>query len=141
MSSLSEVRQALANVIFSGLAQEISTYPLVPDVAQTPAMVVLPSKCDFAKAFQRGLDEWEFDVFLLTSRTETTNGQDLLDEFCTGAGPNSIRQIIYENPTLGLSDTDAYVMGVQDYGGHFEAARIPHVGAILRVCVRTDGAQ
>jgi hypothetical protein len=140
VSSLHDVRQALAKTIFDNLAEEISTYPLVPDVTQTPAMVVLPSKSDFAKAFQRGLDEWDFDVFLLTARTETTNGQDLLDEFCTGSGPNSIRQIIYENPSLGLPDTDAYVMGLQGYGGHFEAARIPHVGAILRVCVRTNGA-
>lgn len=140
MSTLTQIRRALATTISDGVASEVFDYAHVADVQQLPAVVIIPEEADFSGAFQRGLDEWKIDVYVLVPRTETVNAQEELDEYITGSGPESIRQVIYNNPTLGLADTDAYVLGVKGYGGEFQSARVPHIGAVLKVCVRTDGA-
>ncbi len=140
MSSVSAIREALASTIEAGVESEIFTYDTVPDVAQLPAVVVIPDKADFSGAFNRGLDEWTFNVYVLVNRTDADTNQDQLDSFITGAGPDSIRQALYNTPNLGLLNTDAFPRGVDGYGGEFKTARIQHTGAILKVVVRTDGA-
>lgn len=105
-----------------------------------PAVVVKPVSGDFTGAFQRGLDTWEFDVYVLVARQEGPTQQELLDQFITGAGPNSIRQVVYQTPQLGREDiSDAMVKKMTGYGGTFQAAHIAHTGAILKVTVLTDG--
>lgn len=140
MSSLSQIRTALAETISEGVDSELLTYDTVPDVAQLPAAVIRPRDCNFAKAFNRGLDEWDFDIFVLVGRTDTQGGQEQLDGFIAGAGPDSIREVLFNNPTMGLADSDAFVKGMSGYGGEFNTARITHVGAILKVVVRTVGS-
>ncbi|WP_146132526.1 hypothetical protein [Streptomyces solincola] len=141
MASLSEIRKALATVIRQNVTVELQDYSEVPDVLRLPAIVVKPSTGDFTGAFQRGLDTWEFEVYVLVARQNSQTQQELLDEFLTGAGPNSIRRVVYENPTLGRSDViDAMVKRMRGYGGTFQAAQVQHTGAILTVTVHTDGS-
>lgn len=140
MSSLIELRTALSSTIEAGVSTELFSYDHVPDVAQLPAIVVLPDKSDFTGAMQRGMDTYTFKVFVLVARTDSETNQEQLDAFLTGGGADSIRQVIYNTPTLGLDDTDAFAQGINGYGGEFELARVPHTGAILEVVVRTDGA-
>jgi hypothetical protein len=66
-------------------------------------------------------------------------GQDILDDYVTGAGDKSIRQAVFNNRTLGLSNVDAHVSGMTDYGGSFEAVDVDHIGARLRLVVHTTG--
>lgn len=140
MSSLSEIRDALASTIQNGVATTVYGYDTVPDVAQLPAVVVIPDSADFTGAFQRGLDEWKFNVYVLVRRDSVEIRQDTLDGFITGAGPDSIRQVLYNDDTLGGVVIDAMASGVEGYGGEFKTARIQHTGAIVKVVVRTDGA-
>lgn len=140
MATLTEMRSGLAETIQNGVESEIFSYPTVPEVAQLPAIVVLPDKADFAKAFKRGLDEWTFSVYVLVSRSIAGVNQEQLDAFVTGAGPDSVRQALYSDPTIGLVDTDAFVSGIEAYGGEFKTAKVTHMGAVIKVVVRTDGA-
>ncbi|MFD8117091.1 hypothetical protein [Streptomyces microflavus] len=140
MATLSEIRKALAETIRASVSTEIHDYAEVPDVLRLPAIVVRPVSGDFTGAFQRGLDTWQFDVFVLVARMNGETQQELLDEFLTGSGPNSIREAVYENPTLGREDViDAMVKKMHGYGGTFQAAHVNHTGAILNVTVHTDG--
>lgn len=139
MATLTEIREALADAIADGVAAEMSVYERVADVAQVPAAVVMPRKADWAVAFARGTDEWTFDVYILVGRSDTTSSQEELDEFLTGAGPNSVREVLFNNPTLGIADVDAFASGMDGYGGEFQTARVSHVGAIIKVIVRTNG--
>jgi myosin-crossreactive antigen len=76
----------------------------------------------------------------MVSRVVPRVGQDSLDAFVTGAGPQSIRQAIFLHRDLGLTDgTEAYVKGMSRYGGSFPAASIDHIGAALRLVVTTPG--
>ena len=88
------------------------------------------------------LYDWDFNVYVLTSRSvDSAYGQELLDKLVSGAGEDSIRQILFENADLGLDSTDAQCYALKGYGGSFDWAKVPHVGAVLKVTVRTDGRE
>lgn len=145
MASLAEIRTALRTTLRAAIPG-LNVYAEVPDVNQVPAVVVMPAAasvsglaCDFNGAFGRGLDTWHIDLYVLVARVEVVLAQKALDDYVTGTGPKSIRRIIYDSPDLGLSDgTDAHAEGILMYGGEFQTAKIPHVGAVVRLTVRTS---
>lgn len=145
MASLAEIRSALRTTLSEAIPR-LNVYAEVPDVSQLPAVVVLPAAasvsglaCDFNGAFGRGLDTWHLDLYILVARTEAVLAQKALDQYVTGTGAKSIRRIVYESPDLGLLDgTDAHAEGIHMYGGEFQTAKIPHVGAVVRLTVRTS---
>jgi hypothetical protein len=140
MSSLTTIRAAIARTIDTHTSMELFVYALVEDMGMLPAIIVEPVFADFEEAMGRGMDTWDFNIYILTSRAaDSANGQQLLDQLVSGAGPNSIRQILYEHADLGLQDTDAAAYALKGYGGSFDWAKVPHVGAVLKVRVRTDG--
>lgn len=140
MATLKEVRQAIGRTLEDNLGAVLNVYDTMPDVTQLPAAVVIPHQANFAISMQRGTDEWEFRIPVLVPRMDYEVNQDSLDDFLSGSGANSVRRVLYENPTLGLNDgTDAFVSGMLGYGGKFETAQINHIGAILKVTVRTPG--
>lgn len=144
MASLTEIRAALKATLKAAIT-DLNVYSEVSDVTQVPAVVVLPSApsasglaCNFNGAFGRGMDEWTLDLYILVGRAEGALAQQKLDQYVTGKGAKSIRQILFENSDLGLTDTDVHVEGVTNYGGMFQSAGIQHVGAVLRITVRTS---
>lgn len=142
MASLTAIRQAMADTIKDKTTIDINVYNLVEEMGQTPCVIIEPVTADFEGAMGRGLDEWDFNVYILTSRkVDSAYGQELLDQLVSGAGENSIRQILFENSDLGLVSTDAQAYALKGYGGSFDWAKVPHVGAVLKVMVRTDGRE
>ncbi|MFE0101157.1 hypothetical protein [Streptomyces sp. NPDC059009] len=148
MASLTEIRTGIKSVIKANISN-LNVYSEVADVAQVPAIVIMPALdhlsggmvCDYDGAFKRGMDTWHMDLSVLVARTETSLAQVELDKYISGTGPRSIRRVIYENSGLGLTDgTDAHASGVRLYGGKFNAAQIDHVGAVVRLIVRTTSA-
>lgn len=138
MSSLATIRTALKTTIEAAITS-LTVYDKVPDTINLPAVVVEPATTDFNVAMGRGADTHTFSLYVLTSRRETKLAQDDLDSFITSAGSTSIRQAIFAARALGLSDADAHVQGMRNYGAQFDFADIDHVGAILDVVVHTSG--
>lgn len=138
MATLSALRDAVKTTLTANLSG-VEVYDTIPDVVLTPAIVVVPAEADFNIAMGRGTDRWEFDLYVLCQRAVSDEGQDQLDAYATGAGALSIRQIVFNNKTLGVTDTDAHVSGMRGYAETFPVAQIPHVGAILRLVVLTPG--
>jgi hypothetical protein len=87
----------------------------------------------------RGMDTHEFDVIVLVSRRDDGLAQTDLDAFVTGAGSSSIRQAIFQAPSLGLSGTAALVYGMESYGAEWDIGALNHVGAALKVRVHSRG--
>jgi hypothetical protein len=139
MSSLANLRKALCKTIEDHLTQEVNYYQNVPDLIQAPAILIEPHMSKFDGAMARGDDMWRFSVYLVVNRLDSDSSQELLDEMLESAGPNSVREAIFNNPTLGLPDTEAFVSGMHEYGGGYRAGRVDVMGAILRVDVHTDG--
>ena len=138
MASLSAIRDAVKATITANITT-LEVYDTVADVVVTPAVVVFPDEADFVQAMARGFDRWEFDLYVLCGRGVADEGQDALDAYVTGAGSSSVREVIFNNKTLGVAGLDAYVSGMSEYGAFFDAASIPHVGAKLRLVVLTSG--
>jgi len=141
MPTLGEIRRAIDNTVQTSIPG-LRGFNDVADVVQVPAMVVMPARdtADFSGAFGRGMDTWNFDLYVLVARTEASVAQGALDQYISGSGARSLRRVFYENPDLGLAGVDdAHCSGVREYGGKFQTARIEHVGAIVRLTVRTSG--
>lgn len=141
MATLGVIKDALDRTVENRLP-EIKGYGDISDVVQAPAMVVMPARdtADFTGAMGRGLVTWRFDLYILVARGEVTVAQNKLDLYISPSGEKSIPEVLFHNADLGLTDgTDAFVEGVREYGGKFTTARIEHVGAILRVIVRSPG--
>jgi hypothetical protein len=89
---------------------------------------------------QRGTDRYEFELTVAVQRADSRTAQDKLDAFVTGSGSSSIRQVIYNNSSLGLSDTDARVTGMNNYAADVSLNGIDGVGANLTIEVFTKGS-
>lgn len=143
MASLTEIRNALAQIIIDNVETHVNVYSLVEDQGRLPAVMIEPVEVDYIESMQRGQDTWDFNIFVLVGRSGTTSGaQGLLDTLVASRGPNSIPDAINSNPTLGLDDSvDAIVYQLKGYGGKFDWQANKHVGAVLKLRVITDGRE
>jgi len=139
MATLSQIRDGLKTTVsnISGLR----CYDTVPDNAiNFPVAIFIPSAIEFDLAMQRGTDLYTFDMLVAVQRADSRTAQDKLDAFVTGSGSSSIRQIIYNNKTLGLSDTDARVVNMSNYAADVNLNGVDGVGANLEIQVYTKGS-
>jgi hypothetical protein len=139
VASLSNIRTALKKTIASYTDSTLFVYDTVADLVNLPAVIVEPMAADYTGAFARGMDVWDFNLYVLCSRADTSLGQKQLDAFVTGAGADSIPRALNDHADLGLRETDATVQRMVGYGGRFENSKVHLVGAVLQVRVITDG--
>jgi hypothetical protein len=138
MATLVQMRDAIKKTIKDNLSG-VHVYDTVPDIQEVPCVVVIPHSADFHVAFARGSDTWEFDLAVMVSHVDVNAGQDQLDNFVSGSGPKSIREIFFNNDDLGLPDTTSTVKSMKGYGGNFDTAGNNYIGAVLRLSVTTSG--
>ena len=139
MATMAQIRDGLKTTIsnISGLR----VYDTVPDQAiNFPVCLFIPTSIEFDLAMQRGTDRYEFELTVAVQRADSRTAQDKLDAFVTGSGSSSIRQIIYNNKSLGLSDTDARVVNMSNYAADVSLNGIDGVGANLEIQVYTKGS-
>lgn len=144
MATLAVIRAALADMLGDALS-ELSLYPEIPENPNLPAAVVIPDETDFVTTMGRGNDTHDLFIYVLCPLADWRLGQNQLDDYVAGSGPKSIRELVWNNRSLGieddngLPDADAHVHKMSNYGGHFEAAGIDHMGAILHCRVHSPG--
>lgn len=140
MASLGVIRDAIKDTIET-YVDGMRCYGTVPESVELPACVVTPTSARFDVAFARGTDTWQFDLNVVVSWTDSDVAQRSLDEYVSGAGARSLRQVIFEHRTLGIANTDAHVAEVLQYGTGFSFANVNHLGAVLRLIVYTKGTE
>jgi hypothetical protein len=138
LSSLSTIRAAVKSTLETAI-QSLRVYDTVPEAVELPAVVVQPTNADFDVAMGRGTDTWTLELLVLVSWGDSDLAQNALDDYISGAGDSSIREAIFNNRGLGLTDCDAHVRDLTSYGVRFQAAQIDHVGAVLTMTVHTRG--
>ena len=139
MATLAEITDGMKTTLsnISGLR----CYDNVPDMGLNfPAAFIVPTEIQFDLAMQRGTDLYTFDMLVAVQRADSRTAQDKLDAFITGSGSSSVRQVIYNNKTLGLSDTDARVVNMTNYAADVNLNGIDGVGANLTIEVYTKGS-
>lgn len=134
--NISDVRQGIADTISIGVSSPIYTYAFVEEVQNLPAALIEPASADFEVAMSRGSVYFDFNIFVLVSRTDPKSAQATLDGFISGYGPDSIPRAIYDKDDLGLGpNVDATLHAMRGYGGSLESYGVPHLGAVLQVRV------
>jgi hypothetical protein len=139
MATLEAIRTAVAATLTAALGAGTELYDRIPGQPVLPCVCVVPDSANFDVAMGRGTDTWQLDLVVLVPSGDSEVGQSRLDPYVTGAGSLSIRQAIFNTRDLGLSNTDAHVSAMSDYGGSFEAVDVDHIGARLRLVVHTRG--
>lgn len=142
MASFAELRDSIITVLTDSLPEEqgVSLYAKVVDRANLPAIVVQPADATFPFTMGRAQDEWQFDLVVMVPFADTVLAQDQLDQFLSGSGSLSLRQIFMRTRGLGRSDVQsAYVAGISDYGASFTMAGVDNIGCKLRMVVTTTG--
>lgn len=98
----------------------LRAYDTIPDSIAVPAAVVVPDEpfIDYLVAMQGGSVQLNFRVTLLTSRSSSRSGQDLLDDLLS-AGTGETRSVfdaIRADKTLGGVVADTIPFEAGDYG-------------------------
>ncbi|GGM55503.1 hypothetical protein GCM10012275_28280 [Longimycelium tulufanense] len=145
MASLKDIRKAIKSTLDANLP-DLHVFAHSPDDGLMPALIVMPRPgspgspfAEFNKAMARGHDEYHLDLWLLVANTLDEEAQDTLDDYLTGSGPRSVREVIFNNQSLGLTNTQAFITGAYGYGGEPALGRIQGVGAVLQMYVVTSG--
>lgn len=114
MASIAEIRDGIATNLstISGLR----TTTTIPDNPQPPVAVIQPSSISYDRAFQRGLDEYNFVVTVIVGRASERQAQRLLDLYCAGSGSSSVKTAIESNRTLTGVIQDLRVTAMRNYG-------------------------
>ena len=138
MATLAEIRDGLKTTV--GNISGLRCYDTVPDNAiNFPVAIFIPTEIQFDLAMQRGTDLYTFDMLVAVQRADSRTAQVKLDAFITGSGSSSVRQVIYNNKTLGLSDTDARTVSVSNISADVSVNGIDAIGANIEVQVYTKG--
>jgi hypothetical protein len=139
MATFTELRDAITTVL-TGALPGVTVYARVPERANLPAIVVQPTDATFPFTQARAEDEWQFELAVMVSFGEAGVAQEQLDQYISGSGPTSIRQIFMQNRALGRTDVlAAYVAGMNSYGTNFAMAGVDNLGCKLQVVVATTG--
>jgi len=139
MATMAQIRDGLKTTVSN--ISDLRCYDVIPDNAiNFPVALFIPTNIEFDLAMQRGTDLYTFDMIVAVQRTDARTAQDKLDEFVSGSGSKSIRQIIYNNKTLGLADTDARVVNMTNYSADFNLNGIDGIGANFEIEVYTKGS-
>lgn len=133
MPTIRTVRTAIADTVGAAIPGLIC-YRTVADVVQVPAMVVRPEKCDYVVGMGT-CQQWVFRLYVLVPHTETNANQDQLDAYLSTSGTNSIPAAVRANPSFGVPGVDGLLTEMTGYGGTWDAAKVPHIGAQLTLRV------
>ena len=137
MSTISAVADALETTIEN--VSNLRVYSELEDIVNPPACVITFQGIEFDTAMQRGLDTMSFDLLVIVQRSNIRTAVDKIEEYITGSGSSSIRQTIFNAPTLGLSDTNARCVNVSSTE-NMSVNGVDCLGASMQVQVYTKGS-
>jgi hypothetical protein len=136
MATFAEIRDALKAVIEANI-DGLKVYPRIPGSSTGRALVVRPAApTDFTVAMGRGTDTWQIDLVVVIPLGDLDVAQQHLDAYVDGGGAHSIRKVVFNNRTLNLTNTDAHVSSLIEYGQAANAS-YDNISATLRLVVHT----
>ena len=137
MSTIGAVADALETTLenISGL----KVFSEAEDIATPPWAIINHPSTEFDESMQRGLDLINFEVFIVVQRSNLRTALDNLQEYTTGSGSKSLRQVIFNNSTLGLSDTTARAVRIGS-ADNVNLNGVDCLGATMEVQVYTKGS-
>jgi hypothetical protein len=99
VGTLGEIRDALAVAVKTINGMRAAEH--MPEQINPPMVVIQLDRLDFHGAMQGGLRTFQFLLIAIVGRMGERASQDLLDRVTDFDGPDSIRQAVEADPTLG----------------------------------------
>ena len=137
MATISAVADALETTIEN--VSNLRVFSELEDIVNPPACVITFQGIEFDTAMQRGLDTMSFELLVIVQRSNIRTAVDKIEGYITGSGSSSIRQTIFNSPTLGLSDTNARCVNVSSTE-NMSVNGVDWLGASMQVQVYTKGS-
>lgn len=136
MTTLQDIRQAIADTLKAALGVQISPWMLSNPTP--PAGHVFPSNVDPHKTFgPGGLEEWTFTLQMFVGEAGGDVGAQIkLDEYLRGS--SSVREVLEADPTLGGVVEDLTVTNISGYRNFVTQGRANVLGAEWTITVLID---
>jgi hypothetical protein len=114
MGSITDLRAGLATRLatISGLRTTTET----PDTISPPIAIINVANVNYDRAFQRGLDEYNFVITVIVGRVGERSAQRLLDSYVSPVAPSSVKLAIELDRTLGGKCDSLRVTDMRNYG-------------------------
>jgi hypothetical protein len=97
--TLSQIRVALGRALRTINGMRTSEH--MPEQLNPPVAVIQLDRVDYHGAMQGGLRTFQFLVILVVGRMGERSSQEFLDRLTDFGGPDSVRDAIESDPTLG----------------------------------------
>ena len=112
MSDIDAIRKGIATNMAS--VEGLRTSDYWRDNPRPPIAMVLPDTIDYDLNANRGADEMQFLVSVLVGRADDRAAQRTADQFIVG--PNSVKDAIESDRTLGGAANTCRVTRMRSYG-------------------------
>jgi hypothetical protein len=114
MASITDLRAGLATQL--GNVPGLRTTTETPDTISPPIAIVNVGNISYDRAFQRGLDEYNFVITVIVGRVGERTAQRLLDSYISTTGTSSVKLAIELDKTLGGKCDTLRVTDMRNYG-------------------------
>ena len=114
MASITNLRAGLATRL--GTIPGLRTTTETPDTISPPIAIINVANVNYDRAFQRGLDEYNFVVTVIVGRVGERSAQRLLDSYVSPSGASSVKLAVELDRTLGGVCDSLRVTDMRNYG-------------------------
>jgi hypothetical protein len=114
MASITALRAGLATRL--GTISGLRTTTETPDTISPPISIITVGSVNYDRAFQRGLDEYNFVITVIVGRVGERSAQRLLDSYVSPVGASSVKLAIELDRTLGGICDSLRVTDMRNYG-------------------------
>ena len=114
MASITALRAGLATRL--GTISGLRTTTETPDTISPPISIINVGSVNYDRAFQRGLDEYNFVITVIVGRVGERSAQRLLDSYVSPVGASSVKLAIELDRTLGGICDSLRVTDMRNYG-------------------------
>lgn len=103
-------------------------------------IVVGPMAADYHLAQGRGLSGWTLPLYAVVPLADYGQATDALDALVAQSGDLSVPDLLWNNRSLGLPETDCHAARLSNYGGTLaDAQGVDHLAAQLELEIYTRG--
>jgi hypothetical protein len=114
VASITDLRAGLATRL--GTISGLRTTTETPDTISPPVAIINVANVNFDRAFQGGLDEYNFVITVIVGRVGERSAQRLLDSYVSRPGASSVKRAIELDRTLGGKCDSLRVTDMRNYG-------------------------
>jgi hypothetical protein len=114
VASITDLRAGLATRL--GTISGLRTTTETPDTISPPIAIINVANVNYDRAFQRGLDEYNFVITVIVGRVGERSAQRLLDSYVSPVSPSSVKLAIELDRTLGGKCDSLRVTDMRNYG-------------------------